>query len=127
MISALYASLLALWLCYLVIVVVKARLKNQVLLGDGGHQDLLAARSAHSNAVETIPISLILLFSLEWNDGAIWLVHLLGCLLLVGRILHARGILTARLKLRKTGMQLTLLVIITAAFANIWAYLAISF
>ncbi|GAB3482113.1 MAPEG family protein [Marinomonas epiphytica] len=127
MVSALYASLLALWLCYLVIVVVKARLKNQVLLGDGGHKDLLAARSAHSNAVETIPISLILLFSLEWNDGAIWLVHLLGCLLLVGRILHAHGILTEGLRFRKTGMQLTLLAIVVAAIANIWAYLLISF
>ncbi|MEO9655396.1 MAPEG family protein [Marinomonas sp.] len=118
MITALYASVLAIWICWLVINVVKARLKNQVAHGDGGVDTLVVARSAHSNATETIPIALILLFALELNGGPNALLHVFGLALVFGRFLHAKGILSNTLKYRKLGMQITLFSILLLAVAN---------
>ena len=119
MITALYAAILAIWICWLVINVVKNRIRNQVAHGDGGVDALVLARSAHSNATETIPIALILLFALELNGGPVWLLHIFGLALILGRFIHAKGILSDTLKYRKLGMQITLFSIVFLALANL--------
>ncbi|MBN4073680.1 MAG: hypothetical protein COC05_02025 [Gammaproteobacteria bacterium] len=118
MVTAMYASLLALLICWLAINVIKSRRSNRVLYGDGGVKEVQIARTAHSNAVEYTPLSLILLFLLEYNASTVWLVHIMGILLLLGRLVHARGILTESLKYRVQGMQLTFGVIISLAVLN---------
>ena len=127
MVTALYAAIFAFWLCYLTLQVVKQRKAYQVGYGDGGINDLQVARSAHSNAIDTIPISLILLALLEINSGQLWMIHVLGIALLFGRVLHGRAILAQQLKNRILGMQITLMVIILAALGNLvylpWASL----
>lgn len=119
MITAVYASLSAFWLTFLVLQVVKQRRANQVKYADGGVHSLQVARSAHANAAETLPMALILLFCLEYQGASTWLVHLLGVALLVGRVMHGRAILADRLKGRKEGMVITLLVILTTAVLNL--------
>lgn len=119
MISMFYVSISAVWICWLALQVVKARRKNSIKYGDGGIEALQVTRSAHSNATETIPIALLLLLGLEFNGANIWLVHALGSLFIVGRILHGKGILSNKLKFRILGMQLTVIVILALACVNL--------
>ena len=119
MITAFYASILAGLICWLTLNVVKARRKNKVRYGDGGVDEILLTRSAHSNATETIPIALILLFSLEYNGGYLWLIHLFGLMLVMGRIFHCRAILSDTIKGRTLGMKLTIYSIIGLIISNL--------
>ncbi len=113
-----YAALLGVLTCVLALNVIKQRRANKVLWGDEGVSSLVIARSAHANATEYIPIALILLFALEYNGSPLWLVHIIGCAFLVGRLLHARGVLSEALQLRILGMQVTLFSIMGLAVIN---------
>ena len=119
MITAFYASILAALICWLIINVVKARRKNKIRYGDGGVDEMLIVRSAHSNATETIPIALILLFFLEFNGSYLWLVHIFGIALISGRIIHCKAILSNTLKGRTLGMKITVFCIIGLIIANL--------
>ena len=123
MFTAFYASILALLMVYLALNVIKTRRKNKVRYADGGVLELQIARTAHSNAVDYIPIALILLFLLEYNWGNIWLINLAGILLVTGRIIHARGILSKNLKGRVLGMQFTIWTITFLAVSNLLYFL----
>ncbi len=120
MVTALYASVLSLLICWLSLQVIKARKKNKVRYADGGVEELQIARTAHSNAVEYIPLALILLFLLETNGANIWLVNLWGMSLLVGRLIHCRGILSQWLGGRVLGMQITLFTMVGLALSNLF-------
>ena len=119
MTSAIYASLSAFIIIWLSINVIKNRRRYKVSIGDGGNEQLKIAMAAQSNAIEYIPIVLLLLFALEYNEGNIFLVHLLGLSLIVGRIIHAKGVLSDRLKTRVLGMQITIYIMIGLAIINI--------
>jgi len=118
--TVVYAIILALLIVWLSLNVIKIRRHHQILYGDGNNKMLQIARAAQANATEYIPISLILLFALEYNHGSAWLVHGFGVVIVVGRLIHARGLLADRLKLRILGMQLTLLSIIGLSVANLF-------
>ncbi len=119
MITSIYASLSALLIVRLSVAVIKLRRKNRVSVGDGGNEELQLAIRAHSNAVEYIPIALLLLLTLELNGAPQILIHVLGVTLLVGRILHAMGLSAKDLKKRVLGMQITIYLIIGLAVLNI--------
>ena len=78
MITSLYASLSALLIVRLSLSVIKLRRKNRISVGDGGNEELQLAIRTHSNAVEYIPITLLLLLMLELNGAPKILIHLLG-------------------------------------------------
>jgi len=69
MISVIYASLSAFLIFWLSLNVIKKRKINQVGIGDGGNKELMISIAAQSNAVEYIPIALLLLFALEYNKA----------------------------------------------------------
>lgn len=119
MTTAIYASLSALLIFWLSMNVIKKRKQYKVSLGDGSHEDLRAAIATQLNAVEYIPITLLLLFALEYNKANIALVHALGIAFMIGRVLHAQGLLQTNFKLRILGMQLTLYILIALAILNI--------
>ena len=119
MVTALYASVLALFMCWLSLQVIKARRKHRVRYADGGVDALMIVRTAQQNAFEYIPISLVLLFLLEHNSQQLWLVHLLGLLLCVARAIHARAILNEDIQGRVRGMKLTFSTIALLAISNI--------
>ena len=122
MTSVIYASLSAFLILWLSLNAIKKRRSNKVSIGDGGVDDLKLAIAAQSNAIEYIPIALILLFALEYNHGNILLIHLLGISLIIGRVIHAKGLLSSNLKQRVLGMQITIYTIIGLAVVN-FAYL----
>lgn len=119
MVTALYAAILAALMLWLAIEVIKQRRKAQVKYSDGGVDALTIARSAHSNAVDYIPITLLMMATLEYNGGSVWLVHACGIMFVVGRIMHAKGILADRLKGRIGGMKLTFLVMVALIVLNL--------
>ncbi|MCQ8104016.1 MAPEG family protein [Methylomonas sp. SURF-2] len=123
MISAVYAALSALLIVWLSLRVIRLRRAEKVKLGDGGLAALQNAIRAQGNATEYVPISLILLFLLEYDGGAPWLIHLGGSAILAGRLLHAKGLLSDNMPYRVLGMQFTIFSLIGLAIANL-AYLA---
>jgi len=118
MISAMYASLGALLIIGLSLNVIKQRRANKVSIGDGDCQVLKIAMAAQSNAVEYIPIALILLFALEYNQANIMLVHMFGVALIISRLIHAIAISNENLKYRVLAMQITIFIIIGLAISN---------
>lgn len=119
MITSLYASLSALLIVKLTLSVIKLRRKNRVSVGDGGNEELQLAIRAHANAVEYIPITLLLLLTLELNGAPKMLIYILGVMLLVGRILHAIGLPAKDFRKRVLGMQITIYLLIGLAILNI--------
>ena len=103
MITTLYASLSALLIVRLTLSVIKIRRKNRISVGDGGNEELQLAIRTHANAVEYIPIALLLLLTLELNGAPKILIHLLGATLIIGRIIHAMGLPAKDLKKRILG------------------------
>ena len=124
MITSIYASLSALLIVRLSLSVIKLRRKNRISVGDGGNEELQLAIRTHVNAVEYIPIALLLLLMLELNGAPKILIHLLGATLITGRIIHAIGIPAKNLKKRVLGMQITIFLLIGLAVLNIlfWVF-----
>lgn len=130
LVTALFASILALMFVKLSFDVIGVRRKNKVALGDGGVDELERAIRAHGNFAEYVPLGLILIASLELNDAPLELIAPLGLLLVVGRYLHAKGINEPppQFTNRVRGMKLTFAALVLSAVSNIaWvAYLVIS-
>ncbi|EIE5863807.1 MAPEG family protein [Vibrio alginolyticus] len=118
MITALYANILAILIIWLAVQVIKQRRLNQIAYADGGVEALQIARSAQSNATEYIPITLILMALLEFNSAYPTWIHLTGIIFIIGRVIHAKGILKKDLKKRIRGMQVTFLVILSLVVLN---------
>ena len=72
--------------------VIGLRRKNKVGLGSGGHDDLERAIRAQGNFAEYVPFGIILIAFLELNGAPWWLVAIPGITLIVGRLIHAKGI-----------------------------------
>lgn len=119
MITALYASLCALFIVKLSLDVIAVRRQHKIRLGDGGNDQLQSAIRAQGNATEYIPITLILMFLLENMIVFNWMIHLAGVTLITGRIIHAIGIKKQDLKKRVLGMKITLYLIIALSILNI--------
>lgn len=111
--------MLALLIVWLSLRVIKLRRTKKIRLGDGGEPELPTAIRAQGNATEYIPISLILLVLLELNGAHMALVHFGGIAVLVGRLIHARGLLTESFRHRVLGMQVTIFTIVGLALANL--------
>ena len=125
-ITAIYAALLAIFLVILGGLVVRTRIREGIAIGDGGNKAMLAAIRVHANAVENIPIALLLMFLLEVNGGGPLALHACGEALLVGRFMHAFGLFQRRNvnRWRQLGMVITWLVTLGMAFALLARVLA---
>lgn len=122
MMTGIYAALAALLVVGLARNVIRLRRQYHVALGDGGNEDLLAAIRAHANAVEYLPIGLLLLLIFELNRGPNWLLHILGGLFIIGRLIHAYGVSKAIIRYRIIGMQITIWLLIIMAVLNLFAF-----
>lgn len=91
-VTALWTALVALWILLLMVQVVRLRWTRRVGTGDGGDKDLTKAIRIHGNAIETMPIALLLMLGYELDGGLPWLLHVSGAALLASRVLHATGL-----------------------------------
>jgi hypothetical protein len=127
MITSLYASLCALLIIKLSLNVISLRRQHKVRLGDGGVDELQAAIRAHGNAIEYIPIALILMLVLELSGGYWWLIHLAGIILLAARLLHVSALQNNHLQRRVLGMKMTIFLIISLSIMNIGLFVSQQF
>jgi len=90
-ITAIYAALCGLLLLGLAWRVVDVRRRERIGIGDGQNRVLERRIRIHANAVEYVPMALILLALTEAAGTPAWSVHLAGATLLCARLLHAVG------------------------------------
>ena len=125
-ITGLYAAIVALIVVILAIRVTLRRRAIKVGIGNGGDAVLAQRIRVHANAAEYVPLALILLLILELNQTQPLVIHVFGCMLIAGRLLHAYGLSsTPGLSPgRAVGMVLTWAVIAVMALLLIWQMLA---
>ena len=112
MVTGLYAGLFALALIFLIGNVARLRMKHRVSLGTGQNEILTRASRAHGNFIETVPMALIVMAVAELGGAALWFIHVLGVLMVLGRISHYFGLTTGKGygRWRVTGMVLAMIV-----------------
>lgn len=125
-ITAFYAALSAILVIALAASVIARRYAVRVGLGDNGDRVLARRIRAHANAVEYLPLALILLLVLELLAIAPPWLHAFGIALLLGRLLHALGLSRSSGPgvLRFSGMVLTLLAMLAMSAVLLWQSLA---
>lgn len=93
--TPIYGSLLVMLVLFLAYRITIFRRQEKVGLNDNNASDKMrCAIRAHGNAVENIPLALLLLLFLELNQLTPWLMHVFGVSLLIARGLHAWGLST---------------------------------
>ena len=124
MITILYAGILGIFYVALSIFVVQGRWKYKTSLGNGGNPQLEKRIRVHGNFAEYVPFALLLLFLVDTVHYAPLLVHILGIMLVIGRICHARGILHPNPlnPFRSLGVVLTQLVFLVCSVLLIWHF-----
>ncbi len=95
--SATYIALLILMQIGLMCQVVVQRRAKRVAFGDGGDKRLARSIRAHGNFIENVPAALVALILLPLVGAASWLIHLVGGMMVVARLLHAHGLHSAKI------------------------------
>lgn len=118
-----YTALNALLMLVLGILVVRARVTTQTLIGDGGKPEMAGPLRAHANNTEYVPMALLLMWALTTPLGvSIWLIHGVGAPLTLGRFVHAVGLSrsTGPSISRFIGMVLTWIAYIVGIVGLFW-------
>lgn len=92
-ITSLYAGLSGGLLILLAFAVSLQRLRAQVPIGDGGDPALTRAVRVHGNAVEHVPMAMLMLLLVEINGAPGVLVHGAGGAFVLARVAHASGLM----------------------------------
>jgi uncharacterized protein len=124
-ITGLYASLCAIVVLALAVRVIRLRWSTRTGIGDGGDRRLARAVRIHGNAIEYVPLALILMLVAELSGGrAAWL-HGCGIVLVAARLAHALGLArTAGASAgRSLGVVGTFAVILALAWVDLAAFL----
>ena len=127
-ITGLYAALMALLIMILAVRVVLFRRSAKVGLGDGNNPDLLQCIRVHANAVEYVPLYLLLMLILELNQTLPMFIHIFGIVLIVARLAHVWGVsrhsgISAG---RALGAGLTVLMMVLMALLLLWQFFAVA-
>jgi uncharacterized membrane protein YecN with MAPEG domain len=86
----LYAALNTFVLFWLAFATGAVRRRTGVLVGDGGDARLIRVMRGHANAVENIPMMFVLMIIAAGMGTPAFVLHALGAIFTVGRVLHAR-------------------------------------
>ncbi len=125
-VTGVFAAVIGILLLVLSAHVTRFRMKYKKGLGVTDDPDFAVAVRAHANLVEYAPLGLIMLGVAELNGVPGGLVYWAGMALVVGRILHAWGMINGRGGAhwaRGLGILLTWLAILALAlllFWNLW-------
>lgn len=92
MLTGLYAALCALLILALSFRIVQLRRRLRIGIGDGGDPALARAIRAQANAIEYVPLLLVMLLIAENNGAGVVFVHACGIALVLARLLHALGL-----------------------------------
>ena len=86
-VTPLYAGLLTLLFLVLSFLVIKPRQRG-ISLGDGGDPKMLRVIRGHGNFAEYVPLALLMMAVLELSQFSIYVLHAMGFVLLISRLLH---------------------------------------
>lgn len=128
-VSPIYISILSLLIIFLAYRVTTFRRTEKIALGDElGSKAMKRAVRAHANAVENVPLALILLCSLELSSANPTILHAFGAVLVLSRFAHAWGLSSRNGPSpgRFYGTVFTWLVMLLMAVTNIWIYVITS-
>ncbi|MGO4408637.1 MULTISPECIES: MAPEG family protein [unclassified Brevundimonas] len=119
--AALWGGLLILTLLVLSSVVVGRRRRFMIEFGDGGNPEMTPAVRAFGNAAEYVPAGICGLILLAFVGAPPLLIHGVGGVLFLGRVIHGLGLLFQKGPSlgRVTGMVLTWLALLIAAVSLI--------
>ncbi len=108
-ITAFYAALLGLFFVFLSFRVIGWRRLKSVELGHGEDSELLRRMRVHANFAEYVPFTLLLMAIAESMTAPRPLIHVVGLILIAGRLMHAYGLSQTPhiLRLRVGGIILT--------------------
>ena len=126
LITSIIVAILTIIFIKLSFAVIGLRRKNKVGLGSGGHEDLERAIRTQANFAEYIPLGVILIACLELNGAPWWLVAIPGVSLIIGRLIHAKGMNTPPpdFSRRVLGMKFTFFTLIALVVLNLgWSLL----
>ena len=121
-VTAAVAAAIGLLAAFLVIRVIRHRVRLRVDAGDGGHRELAQAIRAHANLIEQAPLVLLLLALAEaggaWRSAVVGL----GVALIVARLASAWGLSRSlgQSTARQSGAGLTVLVTVLAALLLVY-------
>ncbi len=90
--AALWVGLNLLLLMVLSGLVVRLRQKHKIALGDGGVLELARAVRTFGNATEYVPTGMAALAVMAVVNAPPAAIHIVGFLLLAGRVIHAVGL-----------------------------------
>ena len=121
LITSIIVAILTIIFIRLSFAVIGLRRKNKVGLGSGGHEDLERAIRTQANFAEYIPLGVILIACLELNGAPWWLVAIPGASLIIGRLIHAKGMNTPPpdFSKRVLGMKFTFFTLIALVVLNL--------
>jgi hypothetical protein len=122
-VSAVFAAVLGLLLIFLSLLVSRHRLKLKQGMGVSEDIDFQATVRAHANLVEYAPMGLIMLAVAELNGVPGALIYWTGMGFVVGRLLHAFGMINGRGGphiARMAGILLTWLAIVVLSLLLMW-------
>jgi uncharacterized membrane protein YecN with MAPEG domain len=124
-VTSLYASILAILIILLAYKVVNFRRVKSCGIGDNGDKDGLRAIRVHANAVEYIPMIVILMGIYEVNGGSGLVLHIIGSIAVICRLLHATGLSKSAGTTfgRLVGTLLTWIITLVLAGLNIYHFL----
>ncbi len=91
-VTGFYAALLAFLILALGLRVVVLRWRTRTGIGDGGDRGLARAIRVHGNAIEYVPLALVLMLVAELGHASPALLHGCGIALCAARVLHAAGL-----------------------------------
>ncbi|WP_088328753.1 MAPEG family protein [Lacimicrobium sp. SS2-24] len=115
MITLFYTGILSLLVAFLSARVIVLRNQHKVAIGDGNNPQLQLAIRAQGNALEYLPLALLMIFMLEALGLSAGVIHGLCLLLLGGRVVHAYAIVAGNMRLRVLGMLFTFMVLLAGA------------
>jgi len=120
-VTPVYAGLLVLWFLVLAWRVIRRR-GHGISLGDGGDAAMLRVIRGHANFAEYVPLALLLMAILELCNFSAYVLHGLGAMLLIGRLLHGYALsFTDKFQFgRFWGTTLTFLVLGVGAVLCVW-------
>lgn len=91
-ITAIFAFSLTFIILLLAYRVAMFRRKFRVGYGSNNNKDLEMAIGAHANAVENIPLAIVLLMLLELGHASQILLTIIACIFVLARVIHAYGL-----------------------------------
>ena len=120
-VTALYAGILSLVMVALAVNVTMHRATLRVPMGDGGNPIMLRMIRLHGNAVEYLPLALVLMAIYEINGGWHAALHAAGLALILGRVLQSWNMWSTEIAGfgRVSGQALTWLTIVALALLNL--------